>query len=94
MKKILTHLTGTVTLIDLPQEYNRGSKAHVRQTIGLLTSDKQLLFLELRDTVYKRFVALTIEVGDLIDVGFFFDGSQKGERRFNNNIVQEVNFIM
>lgn len=93
MKKKLIYIEGMVLDIFPSQEYKRGEKVFTRATFSFITEDNQLVFLEIRDSVLRRFRALGIEISDRLSVGFYFDGSQKKDKRFNNIVVQELNYL-
>lgn len=83
MRKQLIAITGEVFSISKPLHVERLKKASfTKKTLGIVTKDQQKVFFELREPFLEE-----LEVGDNTTIEFYFAGSTKGEKSYNNLIV-------
>lgn len=61
--------------------------------ITVVTHDDQLLFVQVRGESLKRLKELKLTPGDLLEIGIYFHGSNKNNRKFNNICCGKINFI-
>lgn len=88
---IYFNVTGTITeigellhiqRINLPDLYKR--------VYTLETADGQRLFPEIRNVKLKLLDKNQIQEGDLVRVEFSFEGSQRGDKRYNNIYTNNI----
>lgn len=83
MRKQLTVITGEVFSLSKPLHVERLKKASfTKKTLGIITKDQQKVFFELREPFLEE-----LKVGDNVTIEFYFAGSIKEEKSYNNLIV-------
>lgn len=88
MQKNLSKISGKVISVSEPIFIERKEKnSFTKVTVGVSTKDQQTIFFELRETL-----PLMPEVNDNVIVSFYFAGSTKGEKVYNNIIA--TNFVI
>lgn len=91
-KKALTYLIGhfeTMTPIETIEHEGRKKR---RSEVTIVTEDGQILFLQIREAMINKIQKLGIVYGDVVEIGFVFLGSQKGERKFNNLFLNSITY--
>lgn len=69
------------------QRFNRTNKAaFFKRMIDLSTHDGQLLYCEVR----KMQLLESIRIGDIIEIGISFAGSNKNGKKYNNIFINEL----
>ena len=92
VKKALTYLVGYfegMTPIEIIEHEGRKKR---RSLVTIVTEDDQKLFLEIREAMLNKIQKLGIVYGDVVEIGFVFLGSQKGERKFNNLFLNSITY--
>lgn len=89
--KQMTLLSGVLTGMTTPLEVvkENGSKM-TRSVLTIETADGQKGFFEARATTIERIGRLKIGIGDDVQIGYVFIGSEKNDKMYNNLFV---NFI-
>ena len=89
MKKNLNVIKGEITDISSIITIERQQKSSFRKvTVGVMTEDGQLIFFEVRDVV-KGWDA--IKVGEQVSISYYFAGSIKDDKLYNNIIAKFIN---
>lgn len=61
-----------------------------KKTLTLQTSDGQVLYPEIRNSLLKVLDREGIEVGTLVKVQITFQGSEKAGKQYNNILIQTI----
>jgi DNA helicase TIP49 (TBP-interacting protein) len=88
-------LSGTILEIGEPQQYVRKSPMPSIYKVILVieTVDGQRLFPEIRNIRIKQLENKNIAVGDLVQIEYSFEGSEKGGKRYNNIFINKIDKI-
>lgn len=92
MEKIDFEMVAYITHIGKIETYNRKDKTPLSKIgIDLETKDGQKLFAEIR---YRNFEKVSfMRAGMAVVIGYEFAGSEKGGKKYNNIIINEINMI-
>jgi hypothetical protein len=58
--------------------------------ITILTEDGQTVFMEIRNSNIKELQREGIEVNSHVVIEFIFEGSEKGDMKYNNIIIKKI----
>jgi hypothetical protein len=93
-KKNLTPFTGYFEGMSKPELITiEGKPTKKRAIVTVTTEDEQKAFFEVRDAVIARIEKLGIRVGDEINIGFVFIGSEKNNRTYNNLFINQIDYV-
>lgn len=85
------NVTGTITHIGELLHIQRTNLPDLYKRIYTLEmTDGQKLFPEIRNVKLKLFEKHQIQEGDLVRIEFSFEGSQKGDKRYNNIYTNNI----
>lgn len=89
--KDLHQSVGYITYISEPETVNRPGKPPVDKVcITFEREDGQVGFFEARKKVIDKMEALDIREQSKVKIGFVFIGSVKGDKKFNNFFINEI----
>lgn len=87
-------LQGVVTFIgDLVQIRRTGKPDIFKKVLSIETLDKQVLYPEIRNQGLKVLEREGVEEGHEVDITFEFQGSEKGDKRYNNILITSIKRI-
>ena len=78
-KKALTYLVGYFEGMTSIETIEHEGRKKRRSVVTIVTEDGQILFLQIREAMINKIQKLGIVYGDVVEIGFVFLGSQKGE---------------
>lgn len=88
MNKNLSIIEGEIISVSAPLHIERREKpSFVKVTMGLRTSDGQIIFFEVRESVISFEQLLS---GGTASVEYYFAGSIKGDKKYNNIIAKHI----
>jgi len=92
--KSITTIEAYVESISEQKTISRGKKGLLDKVeITLVMSDKQKLFVEIRNNNISKLITNNIEVASFVSVDMFFQGSEKNGLRYNNLYVKDIKKI-
>lgn len=93
-KKFLTLLVGYFEKMSTPEDIIIERKpSKKRAVVTIVTEDGQKAFFEIRDGIIARIEKMGIRLGDQVEIGFVFIGSEKNGRIYNNLFINEINYV-
>ena len=90
--KKLQNITASILFINTVKTFKRVGKPDLHtQDIGLITEDNQKLFCEIRSNNFDKVKFMRVKHN--VKVSFYFAGSEKNGKHYNNIIVSDINVI-
>lgn len=84
-------LTAQVTEIGELDQIRRTTKPDLyKRILRLETSDAQVLYAEIRNAALKVLDREGIIEGTIVEVSISFQGSMKGDKRYNNILITSI----
>ena len=77
----------------VPLKSNEDKTMKTRLVSVATIEDDQLLFVQFRGESLRRLEDLCIKQGDIIEIGVYFHGSDKNNKKYNNICCGKINFI-
>lgn len=88
------NLCGFIEDISDIQQIRRTTKPDLlKRTISLITEDGQKVFIEIRNAYIKELQREGVVINSFVDVDFVFEGSEKGDKKYNNIILRKIKLI-
>lgn len=92
MSAITFKVTGRVDEIgDLIHTKKTGAPDLYKKVVTLVTSDDQVLYVDVINSRIKTLTTQNISVGDIVVVEISFKGSQKDKKKYNNIFCNSIN---
>lgn len=89
MKKRCNVVEGEIISVSKPIKIERQQKASfTKVTMGLRTDDGQIIFFEVRDILSGWDI---LKLGETATVEYYFAGSTRGDKVYNNIIAKSIN---
>jgi hypothetical protein len=90
MRKDYLKIKGMVTEIgDLVHIKREGIPDLYKKVLTVQTVDEQILYPEVRNGKLKQLDGI-IEEGNIVEIEFSFEGSEKNDKRYNNIYVNNI----
>lgn len=92
--KDLYSAEGTITEVgDLVEIKRVGKPILVKRIVSFKSEGDQVIHFEIRNAKLDEYPELEDLVGVNLEIDFFFDGSEKGEVKYNNIVINNIRVI-
>jgi phosphoribosyl-dephospho-CoA transferase len=87
-------IQGTITNIEDEKNIQRKTKPTLtKKVLTVETLDGQVLFMDIRNKRIEQLVLQNIQVNDLVNISYIFQGSIKDNKRYNNIFITTITKI-
>lgn len=87
-------LLGNITWIGDTKVYlKKDGKNLYKKVITIETDDGQVLYPEIRGLKIPIFTEMKIEIPQRVELEYFFEGSEKNNKKYNNIYVESIKII-